>query len=566
MRLLDSKTLEFVEFLREDETPKYAILSHTWEDDEVTFKDMRKYRAVAESKKGFQKIRHCADQAVKDGIDYVWIDTCCIDKSSSAELSEAINSMFRWYRNSAICYAFLSDVTFDPADNSPHYEFEHRREISKARWLTRGWTLQELLAPRDIVFYTKAWLPLGTKVELSSLISRHTHIPAEALLRSGRDPHEFSDYSIAQRMSWAADRQTTRVEDEAYCLMGLFGINMPLLYGEGDKAFIRLQLEIMKESDDLSIFAWTDPQATYTDYRGLLARSISYFAGCADITWTPLKDVKRSCKSTNRGIKISVPLRKINNREHVHDEYEAVLPGVNSETPSISPNGIQFQSTNFLGIHITDVGHEQYARIIPNRLAIIRSTWDGPPDFIHRSPDALDSYWGRLIADLSPHPTTERSTFYIRQNIVLGREGLALSRSGGVLLRRSEDIKLLNVEPIEAWDETVQTLVFDRGVAHPVVTFTLHSPQIGELSLRVDANREWSGAVLKASVRNCLYRRPSSNTASGSLVFYVPLEAEVSEHYYATASLSRGLVNGRWMFLLEVKQTTLPEGKHRIDL
>lgn len=164
--------------------------------------------------------------------------SCCIDKSSTAELSEAINSMFRWYRTAAICYAYLSDVS-------------HLTDLEQSRWFTRGWTLQELLAPKDVRFYSSHWKLLGSKLQMSDRLWEKTGIEPEVLSTG-----VFDHVSIAMRMSWAAGRKTTRVEDAAYCLMGMFDVNMPLLYGEGKKSFLRLQEEIMKVSDDHSLFAW----------------------------------------------------------------------------------------------------------------------------------------------------------------------------------------------------------------------------------------------------------------------------------------------------------------------
>lgn len=179
--------------------------------------------------------------ALSDDIPYVWVDTCCIDKSSSAELSEAINSMFRWYAKSEVCYAYLDDI------NGSSYI----RELPTARWFTRGWTLQELIAPRNMIFFSKDWEVIGSKESLRKTLGRITTIPSTAL--STTPPAYFS---VAERMSWIAERETTKAEDLAYALLGLFDVHMPLLYGEGDRAFIRLQEEIMKYSDDQSLFSW----------------------------------------------------------------------------------------------------------------------------------------------------------------------------------------------------------------------------------------------------------------------------------------------------------------------
>ncbi|KAH9924635.1 uncharacterized protein BXZ73DRAFT_91226 [Epithele typhae] len=181
-----------------------------------------------------KKIRDFLIFAKRDGYDWAWADTCCIDKTSSAELTEAINSMFRYYSLAHICYVFLNDVE-ESQPGAPTFGASFRR----SRWHTRGWTLQELLAPREVVF-------------LSRILKQATGIP-KAVLRSDKG---ITDVSIAARMSWASKRKTTRIEDEAYCLFGRFGVSMPTLYGEGRKAFYRLQEEIMKTSLDLSLFAW----------------------------------------------------------------------------------------------------------------------------------------------------------------------------------------------------------------------------------------------------------------------------------------------------------------------
>ncbi|KAF2242355.1 HET-domain-containing protein, partial [Trematosphaeria pertusa] len=301
MRLLKAKTLEFEDILREDETPVYAILSHTWGKDEVTFKDMQKRRAQAEEKQGYGKITRCAEQALRDGIHYCWVDSCCINKNSSAELSEAINSMFRWYRNAIICYAFLSDVPERPEEDSWAQQDAWGGRFKDSRWFTRGWTLQELIAPRNLTFFSSNWARIGTKADMSGLLESLTGVPADVLL-SG----ETSSSSIAQRMSWAANRSTSRVEDVAYCLMGIFDVNMAMLYGEGEKAFLRLQEEIIRTSDDRSIFAWCDPTAPFSAYRGVLAKHPSNFAQCKDVIWS--RTAHKPYNITNMGIHLDLQL------------------------------------------------------------------------------------------------------------------------------------------------------------------------------------------------------------------------------------------------------------------
>ena len=178
------------------------------------------------------------------------VDSCCIDKASTAELSEAINSMFRWYKKSKVCYAYLAEVPDDALDDP-----EDQSSFANARWFTRGWTLQELVGPRALVFYSRNWQSLGTKQELNDLLSSITRIDWD-FLAGDFSFGEILAPSIAQIMSWAAERKTTRIEDRAYCLLGFFDISMPLLYGEGRKAFFRLQEELLKCSNDPSLFAW----------------------------------------------------------------------------------------------------------------------------------------------------------------------------------------------------------------------------------------------------------------------------------------------------------------------
>ena len=280
MRLLRAIDMTFHQF-EGSSIPPYAILSHRWEAEEVTYQEMsdratateKRFRfiknqelkirtAATERKSGFKKIQKCCEQALEDMLEYVWVDTCCIDKSSSAELSEAINSMYAWYEQAVVCYAYLVDVHIWPtyrtedADGawaglleSPWREpgvvhASHQTEpitrVMDSNWWTRGWTLQELIAPSELVFYANdsaRWSKIGDKRTLLNLVAKKTGIDKYILL--GGDAMKCS---ISQRMSWASERETTRTEDLAYCLLGLFGVNMPLLYGEGSKAFLRLQV------------------------------------------------------------------------------------------------------------------------------------------------------------------------------------------------------------------------------------------------------------------------------------------------------------------------------------
>lgn len=298
MRLLKTTTLQLEEF-PPDRIPPYAILSHTWGAEEVLFEDLQ--NDTAERKATWPKIKETCRLSLERGFEYVWIDNCCIDKSSSAELSETLNSMFMFYKEADICWAYLADVPFGPDLEKPGSSLE------RSRWFTRGFTLQELIAPSDIIFLSQDWHEIGTKRSLVKTLFRITHIDEGILMND--EKVSLESVSIARRMSWAAHRRTTRPEDIAYCLMGIFSVNMPMLYGEGStKAFLRLQEEIMKHSDDQSIFAWVNNDASPTSLHGLMATSPANFAGCSDIIpyqdWAP----REPYSMTNRGLRIALPL------------------------------------------------------------------------------------------------------------------------------------------------------------------------------------------------------------------------------------------------------------------
>ncbi|GKU07100.1 unnamed protein product [Fusarium langsethiae] len=287
MRLINVETLELESFVGDlgREVPAYAILSHVWTSEEVSYQQMTGSLPFLENSKGYRKIVKFCAKTRNEGFEYAWVDTCCIDKTSSAELSEAINSMFLWYRKSDACYVYLQDVPSTESPVSQGSQFRH------SRWFTRGWTLQELLAPHEVIFLASDWQEIGTKATLSSTISEITKIDIKTLVG-----HTWTHVSIAMIMSWASMRQTTRLEDQAYSLLGLFDVNMPLIYGEGHKAFYRLQVEIMKLSNDDSLFAWsTEPlqdkgystsegtSARGFRFLGLLAPSVSCFRDSHDI-------------------------------------------------------------------------------------------------------------------------------------------------------------------------------------------------------------------------------------------------------------------------------------------
>lgn len=286
MKLLNCTTLRIEEFFGSSVPRSYAILSHRWEADEVTYQEVDNPQGL-DQKAGWAKVREACRVAHSKGYNYAWVDTCCINKQDLTELTEAINSMFKWYARSAVCFAYLSDVP------------PRQSTIKNSLWFTRGFTLQELIAPNEVEFFDREWNPIGTRATRCNEIHRRTHVNKEVLVRaanSGRTVERIlDDIPLGRRMSWASGRTTTREEDIAYSLLGVFGINMPLLYGEGgEHAFMRLQTEIMKEKNDMTLFAWTSSSAKpgqqgTDEYRGILATCPAEFEHASDLVFT--KDI-----------------------------------------------------------------------------------------------------------------------------------------------------------------------------------------------------------------------------------------------------------------------------------
>lgn len=303
MRLINVDTMCFEEFY-EDCTPPYAILSHTWDgDEEVSFEEMKDTMASSSSdsapaKKGFTKIKETCRLAlmVQPRIHYAWVDTCCIDKSSSAELTESINSMFKWYASSTVCFVHLADL-------SPDVDF--KQGIQQCKWITRGWTLQEVIAPARVRFYDAEWKFRGKKKDLYKELADATGIPPRLFQMYTK----VSSYPIAQRMSWASRRKTTRVEDTAYCLLGILEVNMPLIYGEGIMAFRRLQEEVIKRNNDLTIFAWNPPgDADGPATCSMLATSSAAFLNSAHVDIREMQEISPEFVLTNKGLRLEETL------------------------------------------------------------------------------------------------------------------------------------------------------------------------------------------------------------------------------------------------------------------
>lgn len=393
MRLINTRTLALAEFV--GKKPPYAILSHTWGSEEVTYEGFH-HDDFRKRQRGFTKIENACAQARKDGLSYLWVDTCCIKKSSSAELQEAINSMFKWYERAEVCYAFLDDYPHsddprqDPTGNDitqgltstptsvPAVNRNYRiakSSIGQSRWFTRGWTLQELIAPRTVEFYDKAWSRAGNKNDLTSLIKSITGIDGY-VLRGGH----LKDISIGRRMSWAADRKTTRPEDLAYSLLGIFDVHMPLLYGEGSRAFVRLQEEILRQSNDQTIFAWraytTPISQNNPSMRGLLASSPDEFANFRGTDYYDFRGVpnRERCPSDNilpiTGVEqlekpITITNRGFRITGHIYDKR----PRVPMRSIILSLNcSFGGDPGRIVGLHLERTDGNRWARVKPNEL------------------------------------------------------------------------------------------------------------------------------------------------------------------------------------------------------
>ncbi|KAI2629882.1 HET-domain-containing protein [Hypoxylon sp. NC1633] len=297
MRFVNTSTLS-IESVSDSQVSgskfSYAILSHVWGPDEVLFHEVGADQKHIRDKAGWGKITSFCTIARKHGFKYAWIDTCCIDRRSSAELSEAINSMYQYYHDAKVCFIYLKDV------HKAGSRDQVLAAVRSTRWLTRGWTLLELLAPAQRRFFTADWSEIEGGQDLLNVLAGSTGISRSLL--ENRDL--LPTFCVAERMRWASKRLTTRGEDIAYSLMGLFNVNMPVLYGEGKKnAFRRLQREIMEATFDMTIFAW---RAGYEN-SGLLAQSPADFADSPPLRlWAPLNVSPYSMTNVGLSIRLNI--------------------------------------------------------------------------------------------------------------------------------------------------------------------------------------------------------------------------------------------------------------------
>ncbi|GIZ38872.1 hypothetical protein CKM354_000227100 [Cercospora kikuchii] len=319
MRLLRADGDELVLETAYGESNKYAILSHRWlpeDEQEVRYADIVNRKDDLRSKPGWNKLEWCRQQASADGLLYFWADTACIDKSSSQELTESINSMYKWYKEAEVCYVYLQDMpdpeiefddhglatgeadiadaimtdesqpsatVFNPDHTPSIWDTWDHEAFKKCTWFTRAWTLQEMIAPRQVRFYSQSWRFICNLEDIVPEIVELTGVH-EAIWKEGR---HLSTFSVAQKMSWASTRTSTKVEDRAYSLLGLMGVNIPILYGEGTNSFQRLQDEILRTGSEDSIFAFNVAGETYDigsfKTTSLLARSPEDFQGCGNV-------------------------------------------------------------------------------------------------------------------------------------------------------------------------------------------------------------------------------------------------------------------------------------------
>ncbi|KAF1847823.1 HET-domain-containing protein [Cucurbitaria berberidis CBS 394.84] len=451
MRLIDTSTGAMKEFHGRD-IPRYAILTHTWAAEEVTYQEY--INGGFELKKGYEKIWKTCAIAKAAAIEYAWIDTCCIDKSSSAELSEAINSMYRWYERSAVCYAFIADL-------SPDAELEDA--LGKCRWFTRGWTLQELIAPKEVIFFDSDWKMRTTKNSSSGQLSNITNIDSQLLVGC----RTLSDFSVAQKMSWAARRKTTRIEDEAYCLLGIFDLHMPLLYGEADKAFRRLQEEIIRYTADLSIFGWT----LFSPYQlvvpedsssgivpvlrpaqpeerilcGVLAESPAEFSDCHD--YINHEGELREFSTSNVGIKTRVPMLMSQIGSNLGVSY--VLP------INCSRNGMA------LGIRLRHVQRGRYLRENPSIL------YSYKPHSMLMAPAGE-----RYLLTQMPKESQYRDSRFASMSIMLPQ-----MRSSLLQITKGPSLNISRPWPLDTYDHEDQTFFltyFGRDFGTVKLNFRTH--------------------------------------------------------------------------------------------
>ena len=383
IRLLHVWSLTLRQF-KDDHCPPYVILSHRWAEDpsdEVVYDDMANFHELCQSRlwkktRSAAKIVGACQKVIEEGIHYLWLDTVCIKQDNPMELSTAINSMYRLYSNAEVCLAYLAD-----------YPSAEMQTLCQSDWFNRGWTLQELVAPNVVKFFDKEWGSMGERRQLSEELTRRTRI-AKAFLFAHRS---VGSASISERMSWMAGRKTSVPEDTAYCLLGIFGVNMPLLYGEGkERAFLRLQEEIMRYSDDHSLFLWETeeqnpsaiPFLNTPRTTGLLASSPDCFRSTGNYSPSYDRDDDTPYQMTNKGIAIDLPLLD----GGIYDGFSRrMFIGILNCSSDVSNSGKR------VGVYLRKVKGSYYCRVWPHKICQLKwsdqgrkesiyvKDWDGRP-------------------------------------------------------------------------------------------------------------------------------------------------------------------------------------------
>lgn len=477
MRLINCKSLDALHlesFEPCNEPIGYAILSHTWEKapesdhtSEVLFDDFQdgSHRRNKTNEAGWRKIERACREAKNfgKGLDYVWVDSCCINKKDVAELSESINSMFQWYAQSTVCFAYLSDADSDGLDPT-------------SKWFTRGWTLQELVASPKVRFYNCDWQFIGGKFKLSDELAEITGI--DTVILEATDEQSIArrlyEIPVCQKMSWASMRQTTKVEDTAYCLLGLFGIHMPLLYGEREAAFRRLQEAIANKYNDLTILAWKsedmrhhshcfkhamyDFQKSELDGPVRKLASFEYYHGVFACSPRDFKQsgLIRSCfphpsifnseySITNKGLKMVSTLRKGN----TYGSYMMPLLCCELQTTRVCSKRPTVKRRP-LGIFLKWVGGTTYVRANCTELKSMQ------PGDLEQGP-GQDEFFLALSMEQLPNSVNDlqRGSIRLQQRIDLSIPGTDLS------------IRITKVSPGFMWDNK-QGIFYTYGHQSPV--------------------------------------------------------------------------------------------------
>ena len=518
MWLIDVKTLRLVEFCRRP--PPYAALSHTWGTEEVSFDEFRRTKHI-QFRPRFRKIRAACRQARKDGLEYAWIDTCCIDKSNNSELSEAINSMFAWYRKAEVCYAYLTDVPAIRHAGDLRTPFS---PFGRSRWFRRGWTLQELIAPRRVEFYDARWRRIGEKHDLAAELEDITGIGSDTL----RDSSALHLISLGRRMSWAADRETTRPEDLAYSMLGIFDVQMPLIYGEGaEKAFLRLQRHILEQdSDDDTLFAWRSgpaPKHQPPQLRGLFAAWPSEFkhfrpSWYSEVTGTKVVPRARISRGLAAGSEIAA-IRVAGNSLEITAPIERVAQSQSGESAVMALNCVMGEEYSLLeakdwhpvGIYVEQLPDNRYARARPSELVSLEPSASSKT--IRMSKNRYDvnkslarSHRPQIMADIEMRDIVWKGDtasfqygFYIPSPKVLAIEGRFRQMS---IIRRELPRRL-------SYDAIGRDLAIGQGSGGFLVSGPrLHAPSTTILELGLGAETE------TASLQVRLQTRPAEDGAS----------------------------------------------------